>query len=79
MKLKITLKDPDGVYDSIKDAAESSVGDVTGLSPAEINALAETRQEVLGSQCEPWIEYGEYVTIEIDTDAGTATVCKSKT
>jgi hypothetical protein len=58
MKLKITLKDPDGVYESIKNAVDS------------------TDFEFIEEQCKPWIKYGEYVTIEIDTDAGTATVCK---
>ena len=72
MKLKITLKDPDGVYESIKDAAESSTGDTDGLDDNELEELAQKLEE----QCKPWIEYGEYVTIEIDTDAGTATVCK---
>ena len=76
MKLKITLKDPDGVYESIKQAAESSTGDTEGLDNSELEELAETRREKLEEQCKPWIKYGEYVTIEIDTDAGTATVCK---
>jgi len=77
MKLKITLKDPDGVYDSIQDAAESSTGDADGLDQDELEKLAESRREKLEEQCNPWIRYGEYVTIEIDTDAGTATVCKA--
>lgn len=73
MKLKITLKDPNGVYESIKHAAEVITVDDAGLDNPE---LAETMQEKLEEQCKPWIKYGEYVTIEIDTDAGTATVCK---
>lgn len=75
MKLKITLKDPDGVYESIKDAAFSTTGDTEKLGNSELEA--ETRREQLEEQCKPWIKCGEYVTIEIDTDAGTATVCKA--
>jgi hypothetical protein len=76
MKIKITLKDPDGVSESLRDAAESSVPQ--GLTQSERESLTESRQERYGKACEPWIEYGEYVTIEIDTEAGTATVCKVK-
>ena len=76
MKIKITLKDPDGVYESIKDAADSSAGDAEGLDDGELEELAESRREKLEQQCKPWIEYGEYVTIEIDTDEGTAKVLK---
>ena len=76
MKLKITLKDSDGVYESIKDAAESSTGNTEGLDNSELEDLVETRCRKLEEQCKPCIKYGEYVTIEIDTDAKTATVCK---
>ena len=77
MKLQITLKDPDGVYESIKQAAESSTGDTEGLDNNELDELAETRREKLEEKCKRWIKYGEYVTIEIDTDANTATVCNA--
>lgn len=74
MKLKITLKDPDGVYESIKDAAQSSIPE--GLDESESESLVESRHEKISEECKPWIKYGEYVTIEIDTEAGTAAVCK---
>lgn len=78
MKIKITLKDPDGVYESIKEAAETSVSAVDGLSKKEREELAETRAEQIKEDCGKWVEWGEYVTIEIDTEAGTATVCPVK-
>ena len=76
MKIAITLKDPDGVYESIRDAANESVAGVSGLSGEEVEQLIEARREKIYDACAPWIEYGEYVTIEIDTEAGTAIVCK---
>jgi hypothetical protein len=76
MKLKITLKDPDGVYESIRAAAEYSLKDVVGLSSNEKDALADQRHGQIAEKCSPWIEFNEYVTIEIDTDSGTAVVCK---
>ncbi len=65
------------MYESIKDAAESSTVDLEGLDSSELEELVETRREKLEEQCKPWVKYGEYVTIEINTEAGTATVCKA--
>ena len=76
MKFKITLKDPDGVYEAFRDAADSSTRDIEGLNDLELLALAETRLKKLEERCKQWIQHGEYVTIEIDTDAGTAVVCE---
>jgi hypothetical protein len=77
MKIKIHLKDPDGVHDSITDAAKESVKEDSGYDPEELEMLCDIRFNRLSEKCAPWIRYGEYVTIEIDTDAGTAIVCKT--
>ena len=74
MKIRITLKDPDGVWDSVADAAKESVATTIGLSNDERLSLLETRRASINKALLPWIKYGEYVTIEIDTDAKTATV-----
>lgn len=75
MKFRITMKDPDGVHESIVDAAK--------LTPAEVAAIPEFvdvvaaeahRREALTRAAHPWVEHGEYITIEIDTDARTAVV-----
>jgi len=77
MKLKIQLQDPDGVYDSLTEAAESGLPDDDSLSQDEREALTESRRQKLEQQCKLWIKHGEFVVIEIDTEAGTATVCKA--
>lgn len=77
MKFKITLIDPDGVYESLEQAAELSMRDISGLCDTERRMLIETRREKLEEQCKQWIEHGEYVTIEIDTEENTAIVCKA--
>ena len=74
MKLRITLKDPDGVYESIRDAAKKSANEIYGLSASERDSLVDSRIASIERDCAKWITDGEYVTIEIDTDAGTATV-----
>lgn len=72
MKFTVTMKDPDGVYESIEDAVnEIRVG---GLSPEELDAVREKRREKTHHLCKRWFEYGEYLRVEIDTEAQTCTV-----
>jgi hypothetical protein len=74
MKFRITFKDPDGVSNSLHDAAKDSARSTSGLTEKEMRALAESREEEFGEFLRKWIQYGEYVTIEFDTDADTAVV-----
>lgn len=74
MEIVITLKDPDGVYESIRQDVEASLPE--DLSERERDALAKVRQEEVSEAVSAWVKYGEYVTIKIDTKAGTAEVVK---
>lgn len=76
MKFRVLLKDPDGFgfIDAVSEAAEKSMADTSGLSDDERDTLAGKRVELLNEFMNNWVEYGEYVTIEFDTDAGTAIV-----
>lgn len=58
MIFKITLKDPDGVYESVKEVAEEQGIDV---------------EEVL-DKIKFCVRFSEYVTITIDTEQQTAVV-----
>ena len=78
MIINITLKDPDGIYDSIQEAAKASLKLVEGLEQDEAESLLEPRFERIAESLKPWIEYGEYVRLEIDTDKKTATVITNK-
>ena len=60
MKLRITLKDPDGVWESLT---------AVGLDPNEVGDMPE----INGALCK-YVEFREYVTIEIDTEINTARV-----
>jgi len=76
-KFRVTLKDPDGVFESVRDHAESIAAEAK-KSPA-VAELADgdwagSIQAAIGKKIERWVEHGEYVIIEFDTDAGTATV-----
>jgi hypothetical protein len=36
--------------------------------------IAEDDREEVRQACEKWVRYGEYITVEVDTEAGTCTV-----
>jgi hypothetical protein len=76
MKIGVTFKDPDGVYESIAQAmAEQERGLVAGgMADDEAEAAIEIRREKVGDALRRWVEYGEYLTVEFDLDAHTATV-----
>ena len=68
------MKDPDGPYECIRDAANDSLEAVANLSPEERDCLKEKRTEELTKFASKWLKWGEYVTVEFDTESGTATV-----
>lgn len=76
MKFKVTMKDPDTLHDAIRDAIKKDLKEYGVTDKDEQEALQEIRAEKIGKLTSKWFEYGEYLTVEIDTDAGTATVCE---
>lgn len=78
MKIRVTLKDPDGFYDCVKDAVKDSLDELEGLDADEKEQLLEHRLEKTWDQLEKFVDCQEYVTIVFDTEAGTATVEKRK-
>lgn len=78
MKLRIVLKDPDGVYNCIDEDVRESLREMTGISDDERDVLREHRREEMGQAIKRWVEYGEYVSISIVTYANTAAVVPCK-
>jgi len=74
MKIRVYLKDPDGFSDGLKDSVEKELKAVPGLSDRERELLFEARRDLAGEVLGRWVEYGEYVWLEFDTEAKTATV-----
>jgi len=74
MKFTITFKDPDGVYDSIRNAASCSADDIDGISDEERDKIRELREEKMTEFIKRWVECEEYVRVEFDTEASTAMV-----
>ena len=76
MKFKITLKDPDGFWEAVTETVESNIGEIKGLSSDEVEKLVDSRRDETFEAISEWVKFNEYITIEFDTEAGTATVCK---
>lgn len=74
MKFRIYMKDPDGPFDSIREAAFAAANDIEGLDEDEKESVAESKQLKLTDFAKTWLEYDEYVTLEFDTEAGTCVV-----
>ena len=70
MKIKVTMKNPDALDYAIAIA-------IDGLGDLSLGEREEKHDE-LYEQLSKWFKYGEYLTVEIDTEADTATVMKGK-
>lgn len=73
MKFKVHMKDPDTLHDAIKAAVREELNK-TDLPEDEKELLEESRQEKISDICRKWFEYGEYLTVEIDTEQETCAV-----
>jgi len=77
MKFRVQLKDPDCLSGAIADAVDAEV-DAMGLPGDEAEAVKERRITKVSDLCDEWFRYGEYLLIEIDTDAKTCVVLSAK-
>ena len=74
MKIRVSLKDPDGFSNSVDEAVKDDVCKIPNLDPEEIEAITEVRCEKVWDALSRFVEYQEYIMIVFDTEAGTATV-----
>ena len=72
MKIQVTLKDPDVLYDAIEESLDDNKPD--NLDDEEWSLVKEKRQGELSNFASKWFEYGEYLTVELDTEANTCVV-----
>ena len=75
MKFVVTMKDPDTLDDSISHAVDVSLMGVEDKDERE--AVKAVRHAKVREVADTWFRYGEYLSVEIDTDTGTATVLKA--
>lgn len=69
MKVRLTMKDLEGVRDSVLMSVERTTRG-TGISDESFSAVVAGVHAELAR----WVASGEYVTIEFDLDLGTCTV-----
>lgn len=72
MKIRITCKTPDCLDDAIEEAISNERG-IEEIPNEEDEGELDQKEE-LHAICSRWVRYGEYVTIEIDTEKNTAVV-----
>lgn len=72
MKITITFKDPDAVYDAVQQAVHATMPE--GIKAHETEMLAEFRHKDISDELKHWIRYGEYLTVEFDLETKTAKV-----
>lgn len=78
MKIRVTLKDPDTMHDAVDEAAKK-LPKPDGISAKEWKQICEERaDEAKAIISRHWMEYGEYLAVDFDTDALTATVIPIK-
>lgn len=77
MKIQITFKDPDVAQDALDDAFKNFT--VEGITdPEELEELRYVRKRKAAEAIFSWMKYSEYITVEFDTEAKTATVVQTK-
>jgi 5'-deoxynucleotidase YfbR-like HD superfamily hydrolase len=78
MKITVTLKDPDGFSECVDEAVKESLDELEGLDEGEKEDLLEHRLEKTWDKLEKFVDCQEYLRVEFDTEAGTATVLPNK-
>lgn len=72
-KMTVVMKDPDGVYDSIKEHVASMIGNMK-LTGSEREAVQRNREEMIEEKVRKWFKFGEVVSIQIDLDKMNAKI-----
>lgn len=73
MKFTVQMKNPDTLHDAIREAVEIEVKALK-LSEDESELVIKQRCKKVSDICSKWFRYGEYLEVEIDTEAKTCTV-----
>ena len=79
MRVKVTFKDPDALWDCIQEGVSNELeGTIKGLNDEEYQEIIEKRSEEVRSQVGKWFKYGEYLTVEIDTEKDSIAVIEEE-
>jgi hypothetical protein len=86
MKITLTFKTPDAVetalehamqffiYQFLQDQGDEVPAELTAAQQEELDEKRQQQREHLTALLERWIQYGEVLTVEFDTEKGTCQV-----
>lgn len=77
MIIELTLKDPDGVGNTIQELVESQVQEMKDNGVDEELINKDLIRERIQASLKPWVQWDEYVSIRIDTEKNTAEVLRN--
>jgi monoamine oxidase len=77
MKVQVTFKTPDATDDAILAEVERLLAMEAKTPDAEGEGAADDMYHDARKALKRWVKYGEYVTVEFDTEAGTAVVLRT--
>lgn len=81
MKFRVTLKDPDGIYTSIDEAASDEarrIIELAGTDVLDFDDLKDKVHDKINKEVGAFFEYGDYVYLDVDTEARTVVVGKAR-
>lgn len=77
MIVRVTLKAPDCLYEGVRRAIQKQLGLVGGDHDERVS-IAEWHERLEEQISIKWMRSGEYLTVDFDIEAGTATVVPNK-
>lgn len=81
MKFRVMMKCPDALRDAVHDAVKDEIQNRKDLETTDDDArnyAAKERIDAVNDICAKWFRYGEYLRVEVDTDAETCVVIPAK-
>ena len=73
MKIRVTVKNPDCFGDAVEEAVREELAS-RDLDEEEREAVFDVKMEKVWKKLEKWVKWHEYITLEFDTEEGTAVV-----
>lgn len=74
MKFLVTMKTPDSLEDCISEAVNDASLDWDNVEKEFLEDEIYNQTEEFKELCKKWFKYGEYITVEIDTEAKSCVV-----
>lgn len=74
MKFRVQMHDPDALPEAAKQAAKDRLRESPHPPSTDVDTFGQYIEESCIESCGKWFEYNEYLTVEIDTEAGTCVV-----